>query len=232
VYVVGVDGCLGAWVAARYDLTKRELTVAIHVGFQRVLDQYADASCIAVDIPIGLPEGQPRLCDLQARAVLRARRNSVFPAPDRRLLDAPYYEEALGRSRRLLGKGISKQAFAICHKMAEVDRLMTPELQARVVEIHPELCFWAMAGGHPMGHHKAKPEGFAERRALLLKAYEGVKIPNLDEAASLVPPAKSDDVLDAMAAAWTAARFAQGLAGRLPPDPPTDSRGLRMEMVY
>jgi len=206
--------------------------VAIHVGFQRVLDQYADASCIAIDIPIGLPEGQPRPCDLAARKALGPRRNSVFPAPDRRLLDASYYEEALARSRRLLGKGISKQAFALCHKIAEVDRLMSPELQARVVEIHPELCFWAMAGRRPMGHHKAKAEGFEERRGLLLRAYEGVRIPNLAEAASLVPPAKSDDVLDAMAAAWTAARFAQGLAGRLPPNPPTDSRGLRMEMLY
>ena len=83
-----------------------------------------------------------------------------------------------------------------------------------------------------MTHHKAKPEGFEERRALLLITYDGVQIPNLDEAANLVPPARTDDVLDAMAAAWTASRFAQGLAGRLPSNPTTDARGLRMEMVF
>ncbi len=232
MHVVGVDGCPGAWVAVRYDLTRRELTAAIHVGFQRVLDRYADAAVVAVDIPIGLPEGHSRRCDLQARAALGPRRNSVFPAPDRRLLAASHYEEALALSRRLTGKGISKQTFAICHKIAEVDRLMTPELQTRVVEIHPELCFWAMAGKRPLRHHKAKPEGFEERRALLLAGYEGIQIPSLEEAASLVPPAHADDVLDAMAAAWTASRLAQGLAGRLPTDPTSDTRGLRMEMVY
>ncbi|MCL5743721.1 MAG: DUF429 domain-containing protein [Acidobacteria bacterium] len=200
--------------------------------FQRVLDQYSDASCVAIDIPIGLPQGQPRHCDLQARAVLGPRRNSVFPAPDRRLLDASHYGEALARSRLITGKGISKQTFAISHKIADVDRLMTPELQVRVVEIHPEVCFWAMAGRRPMAHHKATPEGFEERRALLLRAYEGVQIPNLYEAASLVPPAKSDDVFDAMAAAWTASHFAQRLASRFPANPPTDTRGLRMEIVF
>jgi predicted RNase H-like nuclease len=94
------------------------------------------------------------------------------------------------------------------------------------------VCFWAMAGKRPMRHHKVTHEGFEERRALLHGAYEGVQIPNLYEAASLVHPAKSDDVFDAMAAAWTASRFAQGLAGWFPADPPADARGLRMEMVY
>ncbi len=40
-----------------------------------------------------------------------------------------------------------------------------------------------------------------------------------------------DDVLDSMAACWTAARVATGVAKRLPEgEPPVDSRGLRMEM--
>ena len=78
-----------------------------------------------------IPEGQPRQCDPQARAVLGPRRNSVYPAPDRRLLDAPHYQEALARSRLVTGKGISRQTFAICHKIAEVDRLMTPLLNVK-----------------------------------------------------------------------------------------------------
>ncbi|MBI4571221.1 MAG: DUF429 domain-containing protein, partial [Chloroflexi bacterium] len=44
--------------------------------------------------------------------------------------------------------------------------------------------------------------------------------------------AARDDLYDACAAAWTAARFARGEHGTLPAEPPTDSRGLRMEIVY
>ncbi len=44
--------------------------------------------------------------------------------------------------------------------------------------------------------------------------------------------AAPDDLLDACAAAWTAGRVAKGAAERLPETPPTDARGLRMEIVF
>ncbi len=142
------------------------------------------------------------------------------------------YEEAAARSRALCGKGISKQAFAIYARIAQVDRVMIPELQTRVVEVHPEVCFWALAGQRPMGHHKKDPQGFEERRKLLSAALGDVPIPDRDDARSFARPAAPDDLLDAIAAAWTALRFAQGRSGRLPASPPKDSKGLRMEMVY
>lgn len=73
----------------------------------------------------------------------------------------------LALSRSLTGKGIAKQSFAIYGKVAEVRRVMTPALQRRVVEVHPEVSFWALAGERPMTHHKGKAEGYEERRALL-----------------------------------------------------------------
>ena len=42
----------------------------------------------------------------------------------------------------------------------------------------------------------------------------------------------SDDVLDAYAVAWTALRIAKKAARRIPPHPPIDAKGLRMEMWY
>jgi hypothetical protein len=39
------------------------------------------------------------------------------------------------------------------------------------------------------------------------------------------------NLLDAMAACWTAERVLRGVAVRLPARPPRDSRGLRMESV-
>jgi predicted RNase H-like nuclease len=229
--VVGVDGCPGGWVAVAYDTEDRSLAPRVHRYFADLLAAYPDAACIGVDIPIGLAQGEPRRCDGLARRVLGPRRSSVFPAPDPRVLTAPTYEEALERSRSLTGAGISKQAQAIYPKILEVNWTMTPALQGRVVEVHPEVSFWALAGERPMAHHKGEPEGFAERRELLAAGLE-TAIPSREEARSLVRPAAADDVLDAIVAAWTARRQAEGEAARLPPDPSVDARGLRMEIVY
>ena len=108
---------------------------------------------------------------------------------------------------------------------------MTPALQGLVVKVHPEVSFWALAGGRPMAHHKATPEGFEERRGLLASAL-GTTVPTRQEARSLARPAAPDDVLDAFVAAWSAHRQAEGRAGRLPANPAADARGLRMEILY
>jgi predicted RNase H-like nuclease len=41
-----------------------------------------------------------------------------------------------------------------------------------------------------------------------------------------------DDMLDAVAALWTATRLYEGTAETLPDEPPLDAAGLRMEIVY
>jgi predicted RNase H-like nuclease len=41
-----------------------------------------------------------------------------------------------------------------------------------------------------------------------------------------------NDLLDAFAAPWTAERIARGKAETLPPVPPRDPVGLRMEIVF
>jgi predicted RNase H-like nuclease len=42
---------------------------------------------------------------------------------------------------------------------------------------------------------------------------------------------QTDDILDAMAVCWTAARVLRRLEQRFPADPAVDARGLRMEIV-
>lgn len=229
---VGVDGCRGGWLAIVYDVKRQSLTPDVHSSFADLVEAYADATSIAVDIPIGLATGKPRRCDIEARKVLGARRSSVFPAPDPRIINARSYVEASGLSRSLTGKGVSQQSFAIYPKVAEVNAVVTPELQDQIIEVHPEVSFWAVAGQQPMTYSKRKPEGFNERRALLMSALDGISIPDRQEARQLVRPASADDVLDAIVAAWTAHRHATGNAGRLPDDPDIDGHGLRMEIVY
>jgi predicted RNase H-like nuclease len=230
VLVVGVDGCPGGWVAVVFDLETRALTPRFHGSFQQLLGAYQDAAAIGVDIPIGLSEGAPRACDIEARKVLLHRRSAVFPAPDPRVLFEPTYQDATAQSLALSGKGISQQAFNICRKIAEVTWAMQRQDQGRVFEVHPEVSFWALAG-RPMEFKKGKPDGYEERRALLNKEL-GLPIWSRTEASAVARPASPDDLLDATVAAWTARRSAEGRAERLPTDPEIDSRSLRMEIMY
>ena len=179
---------------------------------------------VGIDMPIGLPVVGPRHCDVEARRMVGARRNSVFPAPVRSVLGTPDYAEAGRRSRAVSGKGLSRQTFAIVPKVHELDEVMTPERQARLVEVHPELSF-AVLAGHPMVHSKRTPQGRAERVTVLRTVFSDV-----DRCASIpIAGVRPDDVLDALVVAWSARRLAQGIASRVGGD--ADSRGLRMEIV-
>ncbi len=231
-YVVGVDGCPGGWLSVKFTLANSSLTFRVNSSFSDVLASYSDALCMTVDTPIGLEQGRPLQADIAARKVLGPRISSVFPAPDRRLVGVTAYADANTQSRSLLDKGIPRQAHAIYSKIAEVNQLMNPELQEKVVEVHPEVSFWALEGRTPMTYHKSKAEGFEERRALLASAFRDISIPNRKEARQVARPAKPDDVLDAIVAAWTARRYVSGEACRLPDQPPTDLTGLRIEIVY
>ena len=121
-------------------------------SFSQVLAERFDL--VLIDIPIGLPDG-PRDCDVEARALLGPRRSSVFPAPSRELLGA----------RRYAGQ-CSVQLWNILYKIREVDAAMTPRLQRRVREAHPE-CSFALLNGGPLRFSKKTAAGEAERRALL-----------------------------------------------------------------
>jgi predicted RNase H-like nuclease len=229
--VAGVDGCPGGWVIAQTQ-AHRLLHVSISLAptFRDVLGRTAHCAAVAVDIPIGLSENDRRAADVESRAVLRPfRHSSVFPAPIRPVLNANSYAEANTISERLHrhARKISKQTWMLVPKIADVDRAVTAEDQSRVVEVHPEVCFWAMNGCAPLEHQKRTAAGRAQRLALLADSFaeklEGIESP---------ARADDDDVLDACAAAWTAARFARGEAQRFPAEPELDARGLRMEIVY
>jgi predicted RNase H-like nuclease len=228
-WIAGVDGCRAGWFVALVEFrggTSREQH-RIVTSFREVLDLDPKPTIIAVDIPIGLleePSAGGRECDREARRLLGTpRRSSVFPPPTRPALASATYEEAQG-----FGAGMSRQAFGILPKIREVDQLMTPEGQERVREIHPELCFYGLAG-HPMRHKKKSTEGKAERLGALQDHFSGI-----ERALGAFPRSQvaSDDVLDAYAAAWTALRIAENAARRIPPRPPIDAKGLRMEMWY
>jgi predicted RNase H-like nuclease len=234
-FVLGIDGCHSGWLVCRYEVSTQRIGFRVFSSFGEALKCNESAKCVAVDIPIGLwNDGQHRCCDIEARRLLAPNRSSsVFPAPFRSLLDARNYVDACELSRKLFGKGVTKQSYAIYPKVAEVDTLMTPKLQEWVFEVHPELCFWRF-NRLPMLHRKKSREGYDERRLLLSAC--GIELPqcsNWREAAQggLVG-ASRDDVLDAAIAAQTAYRRHCGKTESLPRQPVVDEKGLRMEMIY
>lgn len=229
--VVGVDGCRGGWIAMCWDLETGTIEPGTHASLAGLIDHHAAAGAIGIDIPIGLSDTGTRRCDVEARRLLgRKRASSVFPPPIRELFGSTSHAQASSLSRSLIGKGISIQTYSILDKVEEANDTVTPEIQDRVFEVHPEVSFCALAG-RPMMHRKNRQRGYDERKAQLEWA-TGMTIPARKDAFRLAPPAKPDDILDAIVAAWTARRVVDGLAGRLPEVPETDSRGLRMEIVF
>jgi predicted RNase H-like nuclease len=138
----------------------------------------------------------------------------------RAVLDAANYADALALSRRHSGIGLSVQAWNLVPKIKELDARLTPQLQRRIAEAHPESSFAELAG-HPLLYRKSTSTGQQERRALLRPHF-----PNIDELVQ-TQSRYEIDVLDACAAAWTARRIAAGTA-RWFGDDQRDGRGLRM----
>jgi predicted RNase H-like nuclease len=183
-------------------------------------------SFVAVDVPMGLldePSEGGRECDRTARKVLgRPRSSSVFSPPARSSFHCASFDEARQH-------GLNRQSFAILPKIRELDDIITPELQVRIREVHPEVTFFVMAGLAPAVEGKKKMAG-REERARLLEEYF-FQVP---EGLSKFPSRKAapDDIIDAYACVWTAMRIFRGEAGCLPDDPPLDSRGLQMGIWY
>ena len=243
---VGVDGCPYGWFGVGLD-NGDGYEVKAFRKFRELLDHYAEACLVLVDIPIGLLEDGPgeRTCDPKARKVLGDRRSSVFPVPTRSLVckkvaNSMNYACTNKLSKSTRDKGITLQTYHVMDKIAEVDTVLldrgvsaTPPVR----EVHPEVCFWALNNRQPMRFRKQKREGEHER----LRVLQGIN-PQTQEIYDsaidkyLRKQVARDDILDALAAAVTA-KLGLGCPDNLqlrtlPECPPSDCKGLPMEMVY
>jgi predicted RNase H-like nuclease len=208
--VVGVDWYKAGWVAVVLS-PGAVPEVIVGTDLAALVDGVRGAACIAVDMPIGLPE-TTREADQAARDFVGVRRNSVFMTPPRPVLDAPSYPEANEIAADLLGgKKISRQAWALRTNIEVVAAVA--DADERVIEVHPEVSFCALRNREPLPFPKTTWNGQAIRRAALADA--GIVLPDeLEGPAGGVPVA---DVLDAAAAAWSARRHARGESESLPP---------------
>jgi predicted RNase H-like nuclease len=233
--LIGIDSCRAGWLLATSDASLRSLRFAITTDLRPVFASLESVDAqVAIDMPIGIPDNGARSVDFAARALLGSpRASSVFPVPCRPTLAATTYAEACAINRRASvdGKAVSQQLFAMLSKMRAVDALMSPALQSRVRECHPEVCFAVLSGrGRGLEHSKKTPEGEAERTTLLSRFLPPFQIGAIR--ATVGAGADRDDIVDALANVVTAHRIASGTATTLPRGRvPTDARGLRMEML-
>ena len=238
VPLYGLDGCPGGWVVA---CSSAELaSVTFSVIAERELKAFlrplaGTAAVIAIDVPIGLADGDARACDRAARVRLGAPRcSSVFSAPCRDSLAATDYLHACAINRALRGRALSRQCWGIMTKIAVVEALLDelPDLADQIWEVHPEVTFAELAASPcGIGPRKKSPAGQRERLAVL--AAHGLPVDLEHVRRELrAPEVARDDIVDAAGCLLTAARIARQQAVFLPRgQPPLDRRGRRMQIA-
>jgi predicted RNase H-like nuclease len=211
--VLGVDACKNGWVGISSDPEPRGYFATTIAEIADLADADGEVQVIAIDIPIGLPLDGVRQADVLARAAVGRLSSSVFPTPVRDALAALTHAEAVVISNERTGKGLSVQSYGLRTRILEVDDYVRRTPRA-VIEVHPEVSFATLAG-RPLTSRKSTWAGIEERRSLLAGA--GIQVPaRLGEAGD---KAAVDDVLDAAVAAWSALRYAEGVAAALPAPP-------------
>lgn len=205
--IAGVDGVPGGWVVVVLRGRAPRWTVrwAVVASAAEVVELTAGCAAVGVDIPLALPvDGTPRACDALCAARLGRARSSVFPAPPREVLLEPTHEAAVRRARELTGRGISIQTYNIRRQILSWDAVHP--LPDNVVEVHPELAVRGLAPGTEFASKKTT-RGAGQRIAALTRWVDPARA-----LADLPEGARLDDCLDALAATWSAARWAAGTA--------------------
>jgi predicted RNase H-like nuclease len=236
MWLAGVDGCGGGWIAAFVRPSGAEGALAVFPRFADVLAAPQAPAIITVDIPIGLPERAGhggRAAENAVRPLLGARQSSVFSVPSRAAIEAVDYAAACAAALATSDppRKVSKQLFNIAPKIREVDMELHTDraAAARVYEVHPELAFWRLNGGRALDQpKKAKSRPYGPGLELRRNLLRGAGMPAALIEASPPKGAAADDILDALACAAIARRIHASRARPFPDPPPRDSHGLPM----
>jgi predicted RNase H-like nuclease len=239
---VGVDWAGNGWVAASVDAG--EPTVEFFPTMLNLWRHHRNANLILIDIPIGLRESGKRACDRSVKDELGgSRHGSVFLTPTREAVYAPNIEAAKARQDPA-DFSVQNQVWAIVPRIRELDgflREFAAEVRNdQILEAHPELCFAGFNGGTPIEASKSTEAGRDARLAVLesvdpdlVEAYEaGVERLTEPSYAPMIGASKTDDIVDALVLAATAAHGVDQLT-RLPAEPERDPVLDRpIEIVY
>ncbi|MGW7001934.1 DUF429 domain-containing protein [Streptomyces sp. NPDC054933] len=225
--VLGVDACASGWVGIVLRDGRFHGAYAAR-DLDMLLAEVPDAAVIGIDMPLGLLETAAwRRADLLAANWLGRQRSRVFRVAPRPIWEEADYTTANLRCREVTGSGLSRQAWALKGKLREANS-RREHGDHRLHEVHPEVSFAAMNDGRPVSWSKKSWNGQMARRRLL--DAHGIAVPeHFAGAVGMVAP---DDVLDACAAAWSAARIRCHTAEPLPDPPERTLGGLPVAIWY
>ena len=215
---VGIDACSKGWIAvamAANGIAQAHFLPTIAM----VASVVPDARVLAIDIPIGFPTTGHREADLSARAVLGARRSSLFLTPSLPVLEAETHAIATALAVKLTEQGISRQSYGLRTKIFEVAQWVA-SAPCPVHEAHPEVSFTRLIGT-PAKQSKKTWAGMVERRDALDRA--GIVLDDITHEAAR--SAAVDDMFDAAVLAWTARRIHEGTAESFPAMPKVGADG-------
>jgi predicted RNase H-like nuclease len=233
---VGIDGCKGGYVAV--NITDDDLDVNIFKSIDEICSKYEKSDSLIIDMPIGLPENKEDIRpDSPARKVLSSRASCIFNTPSRQAIYEKEYSDANETNRDILGKGLSKQSFAISNKIRDIDEFLErePKWRNKLIESHPEVCFAMLNsncnGPEPIYDNKKTQPGIDKRLELLSRYYN-----RTDEIRELVYSDSfkkyKDDVIDALCLAVTGMLGYENGYKTIPENPMEDRMGILMQMVY
>jgi predicted RNase H-like nuclease len=238
--LAGVDGCRNGWIVAfgRSWPCHESVKIEFCPDFKSVLEATQTCEVVAVDTPIGLPDGSElRECDLDAQKALGAKRSSVFLTPPRSCVEADSPQEFQSMHRAIMGKGAGLPVWGIVPKMLDVNRILEnrissdPTLQDRIIEFHPELTWQRLAGAFKL-FPKRSTEGALQRLSLIEQVSRGW-LPSFTQKIPGNPAL--DDVLDSVVGISAAQCFLHRRE-RIQRHPTSEaklnSKGLRMEIWY
>ena len=205
--LIGVDGTSSGWIASIGSSGDRCLsTIKFSKDLNKLLSDYPD-SIVVIDMPIELnKKNYLRTCDVLAKKYLgKAFQSSIFIPPLERVLKCKTYQEANELSKKIAGKGLSKQSWHLKNKISEVQDLC--KFSYKIYEGHPE-CSFKMLKNEPLDAKKKSVKGIFERLNLLKKAgLDPLSTSlNLQNSSAI----KIDDVLDSMVLFITALRIVEG----------------------
>ena len=207
--LAGVDGCGYGWLCVTKDLENGALNSIIFKSTAELFAQLPNPAVFSIDIPIGLTNSGPRLCDIQARRHLGAHRGtSVFPAPIRPVMNVASREEADKIHRSIDGRGVNVFSWNLYPRIRDVDIELqkNSHLRDRVYEVHPEISFRAINDGVSIIAAKRNPKGESIRRSLVENHF-GSGAFDLIRKNHFLKDAANHDINDAFAVLWTAERI-------------------------
>mgnify|MGYP001164184362 CR=1 FL=1 len=205
--LIGIDGTSSGWIASIGSSKDKCVSfITISENLNKLLSDYPD-SVVVIDMPIELnKKNYLRECDVLAKRYLgKSFQSSIFIPPLKRVLECTDYQEANMLSKKITGKGLSKQSWNLKSKISEVQGIS--KLSNKIYEGHPE-CTFKMLKNETLKAKKKSVVGIFERLGILKEA--GLDPLSITLRLEGTPTIKIDDVLDSMVLFITASRIFEG----------------------